>query len=1551
MDDNPESLVDVELSADDVHSRPSEPLSPSIAGYVDGIRNGHVHGWALNRNNLAERIHVQLTEGAEPIDSVLADILREDLGREGHADVRHGFAILVPDRLRDGRPHTLSVVVTSTGEALAGGPCTYEAEPANAASVEPDADFLGYVDGIRDGAIHGWVMNGGNVEERVALLLRDGDTILGDIVADLDRKDLAAAGYADTRHGFLFPIPDQIRDGRDHELTIAMVATGEVFADWSYTFREEPVVASEPVSAILGYVDGIRDGYVHGWAADRTDLARRVVVQLREGDLTLLEQVADVPRDDLARAGYDDVRHGFAMAIPNQLKDGQSHVLSVVLAATGRALAGPLLDYTGVADVESPPPPAEAAEPSSQLVGFVERVADGIISGWCADRSRATDSLILELRSGQDMVARVVADQVRDDLKEAGFGHTRHGFSLAIPSVVKNGKSHVLTLVEPESGKALAGWSLDYRQVPPAVAVDSSVDGHFEGINGRKVTGWAFDRRKADRPVELYVTIDGVPKLMIVADRPRADVSAAGIGNGRNGFEYDLPEAVFDGIEHEVAVVVAETGGRLKGEPARVKMSREGAAFLDRRSAAIDGWARNASRVVVKFDNGEEVIARLDRPVAGFLSNDNPGFRVPIPQDLLDNRWHTAEVVYSNDGQPLDGSPILFRLTKPETILDFIALSGRRLMGRIYDVREPSKPVTLSIEVDGAPFATVTADRWRGSEPLDSDERLAQEFSFLLPEQATSFGLRRLNGRDTSLLASWRLTPDMERERLPPTITTELSRAAIEDPKTRAAVEAAFAAFRDAPGDDFDEAWYLATYPAVAADVARGTFANALDHYVTVGAHAGHSPSAFFDEAGVRAGLPPIARAIEAGHMHSAFALYLHLGKGSALDPVPGFASHAYMADNPQAGAGNPLMHVRKSGLGAWPDTRKRANDLRAAIPALPRRLDERNPATSVYTAWMKRLDLSSELHAKLGAEEAAMRSFVTATGITRSPLVSIVMPTFNRAYTIAEAIQSVLDQTYQNWELLICDDASTDRTPMVIAQFQDSRIRYMQFEKSNGAATRNKGLRYANGEYIAYLDSDNLWDPLFLDVMLRSLLGNPGQSFAYAGYLDTEIVGSEVRLEKLSLPEFNGIALSNRNFIDLNTIMHHRRVYDWLGGFDETLERLQDWDLVLRFTSVFDPIFVPYCLAYYRRNVAWGQVTHLFLDSNIQSTVAEKTAARLERGHERLKVQWPSRPSLAVLAQGGEGQLRAARTFAELAAPYADVTLVAAGSMHPSNGGSSVGWSLPPNLLQDPERLGYALSLIPGCAAVVSFGGDAGYLRRLSSNHVAPLFQARVASDGLRLIHVNRSNWSFHLGALPLSAVADRGASQGLGSEASVTIGTMFSIVGKPAAGHLDGLNLDGNFELLLPPKDPFEGPWSIFRKGRVESMGLDGEAAVAAARSLSKFVISSAPLGELSVGAQSFLFDRMAVGTPTLLAQDSYGQQLSATNAAYSIEVADYAWIFDKLPKLFKSESALDRLRRNGRRSYLVRMHPELVQERIVNFIHQLAFSEQPDEVVHVA
>lgn len=112
--------------------------------------------------------------------------------------------------------------------------------------------------------------------------------------------------------------------------------------------------------------------------------------------------------------------------------------------------------------------------------------------------------------------------------------------------------------------------------------------------------------------------------------------------------------------------------------------------------------------------------------------------------------------------------------------------------------------------------------------------------------------------------------------------------------------------------------------------------------------------------------------------------------------------------------------------------------------------------------------------------------------------LVSIIMPSWNTAKFIGESIQSVIDQTYQNWELIIVDDCSTDNTDDVVASFDDPRIRYFKNSENSGAAlTRNRALREANGEWIAFLDSDDLWKPDKLTKQLSFMYQN-GYVFSY---------------------------------------------------------------------------------------------------------------------------------------------------------------------------------------------------------------------------------------------------------------------------------------------------------------------------------------------------------------------------------------------------------------------------------------------------------------------
>jgi len=119
--------------------------------------------------------------------------------------------------------------------------------------------------------------------------------------------------------------------------------------------------------------------------------------------------------------------------------------------------------------------------------------------------------------------------------------------------------------------------------------------------------------------------------------------------------------------------------------------------------------------------------------------------------------------------------------------------------------------------------------------------------------------------------------------------------------------------------------------------------------------------------------------------------------------------------------------------------------------------------------------------------------------------LVSIIMPSYNTAKFIGETINSVLSQTYNNWELIIVDDCSNDNTDEVVASFDDKRIKYIKNEKNSGAAvSRNRALREAKGKWIAFLDSDDLWLPEKLEKQIAFMESNV-YSFSYTKYSEID--------------------------------------------------------------------------------------------------------------------------------------------------------------------------------------------------------------------------------------------------------------------------------------------------------------------------------------------------------------------------------------------------------------------------------------------------------------
>src|ERR1017187_1513137 len=133
--------------------------------------------------------------------------------------------------------------------------------------------------------------------------------------------------------------------------------------------------------------------------------------------------------------------------------------------------------------------------------------------------------------------------------------------------------------------------------------------------------------------------------------------------------------------------------------------------------------------------------------------------------------------------------------------------------------------------------------------------------------------------------------------------------------------------------------------------------------------------------------------------------------------------------------------------------------------------------------------------------------------------LISVVVPTYNRAYCIARAIDSVREQTYSNWEVLLVDDGSVDDTAELIASRygDDPRIRYMHQANAGGTAARNKGIRASRGDYVAFLDSDDVWRPWKLEVQLACFRFFPNVGMVWTNFEAVDAAGKVVKSRYLT--------------------------------------------------------------------------------------------------------------------------------------------------------------------------------------------------------------------------------------------------------------------------------------------------------------------------------------------------------------------------------------------------------------------------------------------------
>lgn len=198
-----------------------------------------------------------------------------------------------------------------------------------------------------------------------------------------------------------------------------------------------------------------------------------------------------------------------------------------------------------------------------------------------------------------------------------------------------------------------------------------------------------------------------------------------------------------------------------------------------------------------------------------------------------------------------------------------------------------------------------------------------------------------------------------------------------------------------------------------------------------------------------------------------------------------------------------------------------------------------------------------------------------------KKKLVSVIIPTYNRMGTLERSIESVLKQTYDNFELLIIDDGSSDGTEEYVCGLQDTRVHYYRNEFNMGpSASRNKGAALAKGEYLAFHDSDDEWLPdklqEELDVMLQSEI-NIGM--VYHEMQEAELPGEIIPSKDMRDCDKSGKVLNYMllyPFVGLQAALIRKECFDACGGFNETLKSLEDYEFFLRLVNQYEIAFIP---------------------------------------------------------------------------------------------------------------------------------------------------------------------------------------------------------------------------------------------------------------------------------------------------------------------------------------------------------------------------------------
>lgn len=202
----------------------------------------------------------------------------------------------------------------------------------------------------------------------------------------------------------------------------------------------------------------------------------------------------------------------------------------------------------------------------------------------------------------------------------------------------------------------------------------------------------------------------------------------------------------------------------------------------------------------------------------------------------------------------------------------------------------------------------------------------------------------------------------------------------------------------------------------------------------------------------------------------------------------------------------------------------------------------------------------------------------------TPNPVVSVIIPNYNHAKYISDAITSVLNQTFPHFEIIVVDDGSTDDSRKVVAEFGD-RVRYIWQVNGGLSSARNTGIAQARGEFISVLDADDMYEPDFMSVLVPILQNDSEVGAVYCGYRFVDVSDQPLpQVEaRLIASDYLFQALLDGNFLVPESILVRKDCYDKVGPFDVKLSACEDMDMWLRIAKQYKVLGVTNILARHR--------------------------------------------------------------------------------------------------------------------------------------------------------------------------------------------------------------------------------------------------------------------------------------------------------------------------------------------------------------------------------